>query len=75
MADVFRIGQLVDMEWRLGVAVKSSNCKALNTPFVSVLLRVQDSDKKIQTHTLELTLAEFQVLLNFLFVNMHIFCS
>jgi hypothetical protein len=61
MADVFRIGQLVDMEWRLGVAVKSSNCKALSAPFVSVLLRVQDSDKKIQTHTLELTLAEFQV--------------
>ena len=61
----FSVGQLIDIEWRLGVAVKSSDCKALNSPFVSVLMRVQDSDKKIAQHTFELTLAEFQVRLTF----------
>jgi len=60
MSQTFGIGELVDMEWRLGVAVKSSNCSNLSTPYVSLLVRVKDSNQKIQTRTLELTLAEFQ---------------
>jgi hypothetical protein len=59
--ETFKIGSLVDLEWRLGVAVKGSNCKNLGTPFVTVLIKVADSDKKIETHSFELTLSEFQV--------------
>lgn len=58
---VFSIGQLVDMEWKLSVAVESSNCKKLNTPLVSLLLRTLDDNGKIQAHALELTFPEFQV--------------
>lgn len=57
----FSIGKLVNLRWRLGIAVKSSSCSALNAPFVSLLMEVEDGNQKKTTHTLELTLAEFQV--------------
>jgi len=56
----FSIGKLVNLRWRLGIAVKSSSCSALNAPFVSLLMEVEDGNQKKTTHTLELTLAEFQ---------------
>ncbi len=57
----FNIGQLVDMDWKLGVAVESSNCKKLNYPFISVLLRTLDSNGKLQCHSFEMSIPEFQV--------------
>jgi len=59
-SQTFTIGELVDLQWRLGVAVKSSNCKNLSSPYVSLLIKVRDSDQKLQTRTMELTLPEFQ---------------
>mmetsp|Transcript_381 Transcript_381/g.521 ORF Transcript_381/g.521 Transcript_381/m.521 type:complete len:80 (-) Transcript_381:61-300(-) len=58
--EVLGLGELVDMHWRLGISMKSSNCTNLATPFVSVLLKVADSDKKETAHTFEMTLAQFQ---------------
>ncbi len=55
------IGQLIDFQWRLGVAVKSHNNPNLGTPFVTLLLKVADSDNIVKEHTLELNLAEFHV--------------
>jgi len=53
------IGTLVDFQWRLGIAIKSQNCNNLGVPYVSILLKVADSDQKVASHTMELTLAEF----------------
>lgn len=55
------IGQLVDFQWRLGVAMKSHNCVNLGTPYVSVLLKVADSDNRVTEYTFEMNLQEFQV--------------
>ncbi|XP_056013154.1 COMM domain-containing protein 6-like isoform X2 [Ostrea edulis] len=53
-------GELVDMKWKLGVAVSSDECKSLNSPFVTMTLRVADSSGKISTHTIEMTVTQFQ---------------
>lgn len=55
--------QLVDMKWKLGVAVSSDECKSLNSPFVTMTLRVADSSGKISTHTIEMTVTQFQVII------------
>ena len=57
----FSVGKLVDFQWKLGVAVKSNNCKNLGSPFVSILVRVADANNKIQTQTIEMTISQFQV--------------
>ncbi|XP_078325577.1 COMM domain-containing protein 6-like [Crassostrea virginica] len=53
-------GKLVDMTWKLGIAVCSDECKSLNSPFVTMTLKVADASGKVSTHTFELTLAQFQ---------------
>lgn len=53
--------QLVDIKWKLGVAVCSDECKSLNSPFVTMILKVADASGKISTHTFELTIPQFQV--------------
>eukprot|EP00105_Crassostrea_gigas_P042911 XP_019927059.1 PREDICTED: COMM domain-containing protein 6-like [Crassostrea gigas] len=53
-------GKLVDMKWKLGVAVCSDECKSLNSPFVAMTLKVADASGKISTHTFELTIPQFQ---------------
>lgn len=53
--------QLVDMTWKLGIAVCSDECKSLNSPFVTMTLKVADASGKVSTHTFELTLTQFQV--------------
>eukprot|EP00002_Diphylleia_rotans_P008119 TRINITY_DN1783_c0_g1_i1.p1 TRINITY_DN1783_c0_g1~~TRINITY_DN1783_c0_g1_i1.p1 ORF type:complete len:198 (+),score=40.08 TRINITY_DN1783_c0_g1_i1:50-643(+) len=54
------VGTLVDMQWKVGVAVQSSNCEALRSPYVSIVLKVADSDGKVHAHPFELTVPEFQ---------------
>lgn len=55
------IGQLVDFQWRLGVAMKSHNCANLGTPYISVLVKVADSDNKVTDYTFEMNFQEFHV--------------
>jgi len=55
-----RLGQLVGMEWKLGVGIASTHCRNLSTPFVSLLLRVAQPDGTTHHHALELTLQQFQ---------------
>jgi len=56
----FSVGKLISFDWRIGVAVKSSNAKNLNYPYVAVALKVADNDSNISSHTFEMSLAEFQ---------------
>ena len=57
----FTIGQLMGVEWKLGVTVSSSHCQQLLAPFVALVFRVADSNGTIETQHIELTYAEFQV--------------
>jgi hypothetical protein len=56
----FNIGNLVKLEWKLGVSVASSSCSSLLAPFVTLLFQVKDGNGDISTQRVELTLAEFQ---------------
>ena len=53
--------QLVSMDWKLGVAMSSSSCRSLNSPYVSLQLRIAESGGNIRLQTVEMTIPEFQV--------------
>jgi len=57
---LLNIGQLVDIQWKIGVSFQSSVCKNLNSPYVSVLVITADSNGHLSTHSFELTIPEFQ---------------
>ncbi len=57
------IGKLVDVKWKVGVAAASNLSDQINTPYVTLSLKVADNEGKISDHTFELTIAEFQVFL------------
>lgn len=54
------LDKLVGFEWKLGVSLESSSCKDLSAPFVTVLLHIQ-SGSKFSSHSIELSIPEFQV--------------
>ena len=55
-----RLGRLVKMSWKLGVGLASTHCKFLGAPFVSLVLEVASSTGEVTSHSLELSLDEFQ---------------
>lgn len=56
----FSIGELVGLEWKLGVAIASSRCQNLSAPFVELIFRVADRNGMVSTQHVELTYLEFQ---------------
>ncbi|MED6248798.1 hypothetical protein ATANTOWER_005240 [Ataeniobius toweri] len=54
------IGQLVDMQWKLGMAVSSDTCRSLNSPFVSLLLKIVEPSGQICQRAFEMTIPQFQ---------------
>jgi hypothetical protein len=54
------IGQLVDMEWCFGMSMSSSSCRSLNSPFITVLLKVAEPSGLIVSRSFEMTMPEFQ---------------
>lgn len=59
--DKIKVGQLLSMEWKLGVALKSKNCAKLNSPFVTLHMTTMDSAMKKTSWCFELTIPEFKV--------------
>ncbi|XP_072300947.1 COMM domain-containing protein 6 [Eucyclogobius newberryi] len=57
---ILSIGQLVDMQWKLGMAVSSDTCRSLNSPYVMVLLKVADPSGQIHQKSFEMTIQQFQ---------------
>ncbi|XP_041358654.1 COMM domain-containing protein 6-like [Gigantopelta aegis] len=53
------VGQLIDMKWKLGMAVSSDECKHLNSPYITLMMTVTDSSGKVGNHSLEMTTAQF----------------
>ncbi len=49
------------MDWKLGVAMSSSSCRSLTSPYISLQLRIAESGGNIKLQTVEMTIPEFQV--------------
>ncbi|XP_059199596.1 COMM domain-containing protein 6 [Centropristis striata] len=54
------IGQLVDLQWKLGMAVSSDTCRSLNSPYVSLLLKIIEPSGQICHRSFEMTIPQFQ---------------
>ncbi|XP_034549484.1 COMM domain-containing protein 6 [Notolabrus celidotus] len=57
---VLSISQLVDMQWKLGMAVSSDTCRSLNSPYVSLLLKIVEPSGQISHRSFEMTIPQFQ---------------
>ncbi|XP_061698021.1 COMM domain-containing protein 6 [Syngnathoides biaculeatus] len=58
--DLLSVGRLVDMQWKLSMAVSSDTCRSLNSPFVTVLLKIAASSGQIHQKVFEMTVPQFQ---------------
>ncbi|XP_030614213.1 COMM domain-containing protein 6 [Archocentrus centrarchus] len=54
------ISQLVDMQWKLGMAVSSDTCRSLSSPYVCVLLKIVEPSGQICQRSFEMTVPQFQ---------------
>lgn len=54
------IGQLVDIQWKLGTAVSSDTCRSLNSPFISVVMKIADTSGEMSYKSFEMTVLQFQ---------------
>jgi len=55
----FDLGSIVDLKWKLGVSVASSEAATCEDPFVSVVLDLANADGKLTSHSFELSVPEF----------------
>ncbi|XP_058042424.1 COMM domain-containing protein 6 isoform X2 [Ahaetulla prasina] len=53
-------GQLVDFQWKLGIAVSADSCKSLKSPCVTVALKVADGLGNVTCKSFEMTISQFQ---------------
>ncbi|KAM9347837.1 COMM domain-containing protein 6 [Symphorus nematophorus] len=54
------ISQLVDMQWKLGMAVSSDTCRSLNSSYVTLLLKIIEPSGQISQRSFEMTIPQFQ---------------
>jgi hypothetical protein len=50
-----------NLKWRVGVAVSSSKCKSLSSPYVLLSFDVRELDGTVTQHSCELSYEQFQV--------------
>ena len=58
-APPLQLGALDSVNWKIGVAMESSKCARLASPFVSLVLNIRDEAGAVVPTTLELSLEEF----------------
>ena len=52
--------QLIDFQWKLGMAVSSDSCRSLKYPYVAVMLKVADHSGQVKNKSFEMTIPQFQ---------------
>lgn len=57
---MLNISQLVDVQWKLGMAVSSDTCRSLNSPYVTLLLKIAEPSGQICQRSFEMTIPQFQ---------------
>ncbi|XP_028291218.1 COMM domain-containing protein 6 isoform X2 [Gouania willdenowi] len=54
------IGRIVDMQWKLGMAVSSDTCRNLNSPYVTLQLKIAEPSGFIRQRSFEMSVQQFQ---------------
>ncbi|XP_019380766.1 PREDICTED: COMM domain-containing protein 6 [Gavialis gangeticus] len=54
------VGQLIDIQWKLGMAVSSDSCRSLKYPYVTMTLKVAEPSGQITSKSFEMTMPQFQ---------------
>ncbi|XP_003961706.2 COMM domain-containing protein 6 [Takifugu rubripes] len=54
------INQIVDIQWKLGMAMSSDACRSLNSPYVTLLLKFVEPSGQICHRSFEMTISQFQ---------------
>ncbi|XP_067663706.1 COMM domain-containing protein 6-like [Haliotis asinina] len=54
------VGQLLNLQWRVGVAISSDDCKSLNSPTITLLLTIAETGGSITKQSVEMTLTQFR---------------
>ncbi|XP_061580637.1 COMM domain-containing protein 6 [Cololabis saira] len=54
------IGQVLDLQWKLGMAVSSDSCRSLNSPYVTLLLKILKPSGETSQRSFEMTIPQFQ---------------
>ncbi|XP_075419088.1 COMM domain-containing protein 6 [Tenrec ecaudatus] len=52
--------QLVDLQWKLAMAVSSDSCRSLKYPYVAVMLKVANHSGQVENKSFEMTIPQFQ---------------
>uniref|UniRef100_A0A8C2YKA6 COMM domain-containing protein 6 n=1 Tax=Chinchilla lanigera TaxID=34839 RepID=A0A8C2YKA6_CHILA len=52
--------ELIDLQWKLGMAVSSDSCRSLKYPYVAVMLKVADHSGHVKNKSFEMTIPQFQ---------------
>ncbi|XP_070095989.1 COMM domain-containing protein 6 isoform X4 [Equus przewalskii] len=52
--------ELIDFQWKLGMAVSSDSCRSLKYPYVAVMLKVADHSGQVKNKSFEMTIPQFQ---------------
>uniref|UniRef100_A0A8C9BFA3 COMM domain-containing protein 6 n=1 Tax=Phocoena sinus TaxID=42100 RepID=A0A8C9BFA3_PHOSS len=52
--------QLIDFQWKLGMAVSSDSCRPLKYPYVAVMLKVAHHSGQVKNKSFEMTVPQFQ---------------
>ncbi|KAM5276811.1 COMM domain-containing protein 6 isoform 2-T3 [Hipposideros larvatus] len=52
--------ELLDFQWKLGMAVSSDSCRSLKYPYVAVMLTVGDRSGQVMNKSFEMTIPQFQ---------------
>ncbi|XP_063809017.1 COMM domain-containing protein 6 isoform X3 [Pseudophryne corroboree] len=52
--------QLVDFQWKIGMAVSSDSCRSLKHPYVTVAMKLADYSGEVRSKVFEMTIPEFQ---------------
>ncbi|XP_062982074.1 COMM domain-containing protein 6 isoform X1 [Elgaria multicarinata webbii] len=58
--NIAAVGQLMDFQWKLGMAVSSDSCKSLKSPYITMAVKVADASGHITSKTFEMTVPQFQ---------------
>lgn len=54
------VGQLVDVNWKFGVATSSNSCHSLNYPYIIMAFQIRDANGVISKKTVEMSISDFQ---------------
>ncbi|XP_050807642.1 COMM domain-containing protein 6 isoform X2 [Gopherus flavomarginatus] len=51
---------IIDIRWKLGMAVSSDSCRSLKYPYVTMTLKVAEPSGQIMSKSFEMTIPQFQ---------------